>query len=210
MNTRTLLIVAAALSLLPTVSLADAGKVSHALVREVMTRHDATPGNAGLFTVLWEEANILAAHAALAAERPGDLTWMQQHARHVRHTLDPNLEPGGGPGLGYGVIPAARAVLGRMQQLKALPDASSLVKVDADRVRIAAENTLTRATELLMLSVKILEATLPEQAARRDPARDRAAPGTGHRRIPRSCVGPPITACRVDRDPERTRCRRRG
>jgi hypothetical protein len=151
--------------LLPTVSLADAGKVSHALVREVMTRHDATPGNAGLFTVLWEEANILAAHAALAAERPGDLTWMQQHARHVRHTLDPNLEPGGGPGLGYGVIPAARAVLGRMQQLKALPDASSLVKVDADRARIAAENTLTRATELLMLSAKILEATLPEQAA---------------------------------------------
>ena len=138
-------------------------KIAHAHMGHVTTAWGDTPQGQGLLPVAIAEAKVAALHATFAASRSDDLLWMQLHTRHVLHTIDPSLEPKG-PGLDYGVSKAAAGTLKHINLAAKSAGASANIKAHALHVATAAENTLTRAEDIVLLANRVLTASSADEA----------------------------------------------
>ena len=136
---------------------AKAAMESHAHIGHVMTGWTDTPGNAGLLPTAEEEAQIALQHATFAAQKIGDLKWMQTHTKHVLHAVDPSVEPTG-PGKGYGVANAATGAAKHIDFAAASGDASENVKLHATHVATSAQNVVARVERIVERGQKVLEA----------------------------------------------------
>jgi ankyrin repeat protein len=123
-----------------------------------------TPQGAGLLPTALAEAKVVVQHAGLAAKSPDNLDQMKLHAGHVLHALDPSLEAKG-PGLGYGVRPAAAGVIQHIEMAANVEGASANVKTHAVHVATAARNVVKIAGEMASLAKKIQVASTPAEAA---------------------------------------------
>ncbi len=130
---------------------------SHAHIGHVMTGWNDTPGGAGLLPTAEAEARIAVQHATFAAQKTGDLKWMQTHTRHVPHAVDPSVEAAG-PGQGYGVAKAATGVAAHIEFAAAAGDASKNVKLHATHVATSAKNVVERVKRIVERGQKVLEA----------------------------------------------------
>ncbi|MBI3993102.1 MAG: hypothetical protein HY342_07495 [Candidatus Lambdaproteobacteria bacterium] len=158
--------VLAALALAPLSALAQA----HAHVGHVAKSWSDTPGRQGLLPVLEQEAAVAAQHAGFMAGKTDNLQWMQTHARHVRHAIDPSSEPGGGPGKGYGVLKSAQGVVAHIGFAAKSPDASDNVKLHAVHIATSAQDAVEWAQRIMTLSGQVLAARSADEAA--GPARE--------------------------------------
>ncbi len=157
------LALAAALPLFSASANAAGGK-AHAHLGHVMTNWGDTPDNMGFLPTAMAEAKITLKHASLAAKDPGNLDAMKLHAGHVLNTLDPALQKKG-PGLGYGVIPAAKATIAHINFAAKSTGASNGVRAHAKHVSQTADNTTMRAEKLVALAQKIMAAKTANEAA---------------------------------------------
>lgn len=116
-----------------------------------------TPGGMALLEVARQEAEIALQHVRLAGRDSTDLANMTRHVAHVLHALDPT-EVGAGPGLGYGVRPAARAMTTRLQEAARVEDVPGVLRFHAPIAVQAARGAGTRATEAVTVARSVQRA----------------------------------------------------
>lgn len=138
--------------------------MSHMHIGHVLTGWKDTPNNNGLLPTAREEAEIAAKHSGLAAKRLSDLIWMQTHTKHVIHAVDPGKIKKG-PGLGYGVLKAAKGTAKHINLAASSADASDGVKKHAVHISMTANNTVARASKVLAHADKVLQATTASEAS---------------------------------------------
>lgn len=138
--------------------------MSHMHIGHVLTGWKDTPSNKGLLPTARAEAEIVAKHSKLAAKKLSDLTWMQMHTKHVIHAVDPG-KIGKSPGLGYGVLKSAKGTGKHINLAAKSKDASDGVKNHAVHVSMTANNTVARASNVLMHADKVLQATTASEAS---------------------------------------------
>jgi hypothetical protein len=158
-----------ALGVLSAFSLADyseasaqAGADTH--IGHVMTGFRGTPEGQGLLPTAIAEAAVVATHAGLMVRDPSNLGAMKTHAGHVLHAVDP-AEAASGPGLGYGLKPAAAGVVQHVGLAAAADGAPALVATHAPHVTASATNTVIRADRIIELAKGIQAAESAEAAA---------------------------------------------
>ncbi len=139
------------------------GNASHAHLGHVMTQWHDTPDQQGLIMTALNEAKIAQGHAEAAAKRPNDLKWMKMHTAHVLHALDPSAIAKG-PGLGYGLIKAAKGVSKHIGAAAKQADASEALKLHTVHVATAAGNAVVWAEEALRLCAAIAKSSSAGQA----------------------------------------------
>jgi hypothetical protein len=142
---------------------ADGG--AHVHIGHVISEWTDTPSNAGLLPTAKKEVIVAAAHANYAKKASDDLDSMQFHSTHVRHAIDPALEPGGGPGLGYGFLKAANGAIEHITLASESADASESVKTHTVHIVSALNNAVARNNLALVEAEAILAATTAEEAA---------------------------------------------
>jgi hypothetical protein len=165
-NTLKLALVAAVVMCPVTAEPANAQDVvpAHTHIRHVAEAFRGTPDGRGLLPTAMAEAEIAAQHAALAQRDPSDLEAMKRHAGHVMHALEPR-EIEGGPGLGYGMIRAARRSAHWVELAMASAGAGEAVGTHGPHVTTAAQSAATMAEEALEVARGIREAEAAENAA---------------------------------------------
>ncbi len=141
-----------------------AENMSHAHMGHVSTAWNDTPDGMGLLPTAVAEAEIVATHAGLAADQPGNLEWMKTHIGHVLNAVNPEVQAKG-PGLGYGVIMAAGGAAKHINFAAESEGASDNVRAHAEHVAASSVNTVTRANEIVALGQKVLAATSAADAA---------------------------------------------
>jgi len=137
---------------------------AHTHMGHVADGFRGTPEGQGLLPTAIAEAEIAARHAGLAARDPSNLEAMQNHTRHVLHAIDPSTVESG-PGLGYGVKPAATGVSRHIELAASAEGASENVSTHATHVSTAAGNVVTRSDRIIELGNQILAATSASDAA---------------------------------------------
>jgi hypothetical protein len=130
----------------------------------VTTSFQGTPNMQGLLPTALAEAKIAAQHAALAVKSEGNLDAMKLHAGHVLHALDPSIEAKG-PGLNYGVKPAAMGVAMHIYLAAQAPGASKNVMTHSIHVATSANNVMKRADEMIAVAQQIRSAKTAAEAA---------------------------------------------
>lgn len=141
-----------------------ANNMSHAHIGHVLNKWKDTPDNSGFLPTARAEAEIAIKHAGAAAKKPTDLNWMKKHTKHVIHAVDPEKITKG-PGLGYGVLKAAKGVAKHITLSAKSDNASDNIKKHAIHVNMTANNTTNRAAEILVHADKVLQATSASDAA---------------------------------------------
>jgi hypothetical protein len=131
-----------------------------------VTEHFAgTPEAQGLLTTAMAEARIVAQHAALGAQDPGNLEAMQRHAGHIIHAIAPG-EIEEGPGTGFGLVRAAEGVVRHGSLAGKSQGATQAITTHSPHVATAAQNTVRRAQQILALAQTIREhVETPAEAA---------------------------------------------
>lgn len=124
-----------------------------------------TPGGMGLLDVARQEAEIALQHARLAGRDSTDLANMTRHVAHVLHALDPT-EVGAGPGLGYGVRPAARAMTARLQEAGTVEAVPGVLRFHAPISVQAARGADARATEAVTVARSVQRAASAAEGRR--------------------------------------------
>ena len=119
-----------------------------------MDKWNDTPEMVGLLPAAIAEAEIAARHASLAAKDPSNLDAIKLHTAHVLHAVDPT-QIDGGPGQGYGVKQGAEGAAKHIMAAANSDGASGAVKAHAEHVAASAQNTVSRADEIVMLAQKI-------------------------------------------------------
>jgi len=143
---------------------ATAGNMSHAHMDHVTKSWGDTPGSKGLLPTAMAEAKIAAQHAGFAANKPGDLGWMQMHTRHVLNAIDPSVEAKG-PGMGYGVIKAASGSSKHIGFAAKSDDASENVRIHAVHVATSSQNVVTWSKQIVALGKKVIAAKTAAEAS---------------------------------------------
>ena len=138
--------------------------MAHGHIGHVMDGWRDTPDEQGFLPTAIAEAEIAAQHAGLAAQSAGNLDRMKLHAGHVINAVDPTLEMRG-PGLGYGVKRAAAGAAQHIGLAAGSDGASANVKTHAAHVSTSANNTVTRADEIVTLAQQIQGASSAAEAA---------------------------------------------
>lgn len=137
---------------------------AHAHMMHVGDAWEDTPDGMGFLPTARAEAEIAAQHAALAAEQPDNLEWMQMHAGHVIHALDPAMEAEG-PGLGYGVKQAAENTAKHITIASESGDASDNVKLHAPHIATSAGNVVTWSDMIIERAAAVRSAESAGEAA---------------------------------------------
>ena len=138
--------------------------MAHTHMGHVSDAWEDTPDGMGFLPTARAEAEIAAQHAALAAEQPDDLQWMQMHAGHVINALDPSMEMEG-PGLGYGVKAAAEGTAKHINFASESEGASDNVKLHAGHVATSAGNVMTWSDAVIERAQAVQAAGSAEAAA---------------------------------------------
>ena len=143
---------------------AEQGGAGHNHIGHVADAWNDTPEGQGLLPTALAEARIAARHAGLAAGDTSNLEAMKSHTGHVLHAVDPTAIENG-PGLGYGVKRAAEGAAKHIQAAAGSDGASQAITTHATHVATSAQNTVTRADEIVMLAQKIQGASTASAAA---------------------------------------------
>ena len=130
---------------------ADMG-AAHTHIGHVLSGWKDTPENKGFLPTAIAEAMVADKHAGLAVEKLYDLKYMQTHALHVLHAIDPTAIAKG-PGLGYGVIRAAAGAIKHIEFAAGSDGASDNVKLHATHVAASANNAVERA-QLILIEIE--------------------------------------------------------
>lgn len=133
-------------------------------IGHVVNSFTDTPMQQGLLPTAIAEARTAAQHAALAARQPTNLQYMQTHAGHVLHAIDPTIVTTG-PGLGYGVKKAAGSVAAHIELAAAAAGATPAHVTHAGHVATSARNTVARADQIVALARRVQAATAASEAA---------------------------------------------
>lgn len=138
---------------------AQEGGAGHAHIGHILDAFPATPEGEGLLPTAEAEAATAIRHAELAAGDDSNLEWMQTHARHVLRAVDPSrVEGEEGPGLGFGVKPAAEAIAQHVGMAADTEGASGEIETHATHVVAAANSVSSRADEVAQVAQEILDA----------------------------------------------------
>jgi len=117
-----------------------------------------TPDGAGLLPTALAEAATAIQHIDLAWRDTSNLDWMQTHAAHVLHAVDPSqIEEG--PGLGFGVLAAAEGIAQHIELAAGSDGASDAVQTYATHVAMAARAVADRAAQIAALAVQMESAS---------------------------------------------------
>ena len=130
----------------------------HTHVGHVATGFGRAPDGAGLLPTAQAEAQTAIQHVDLAWRDTSNLEWMQTHAAHVLHAVDPS-QAEGGPGLGFGVLAAAEGIAQHIELAAGSDGASDAVRTHANHVATAARAVAARATEIAELGVRMESAS---------------------------------------------------
>ncbi len=149
--------------LLPERALAQDGP-GHNHIGHVADGFRGTPDGMGLLPTAAAEAAVAAQHAGLAARDLTSLDGMKRHVGHVLNALDPEQMPNG-PGLGFGVLPAANGAARHIELAAAADGASDGVKAHSVHVATSSKNTAARAEHAIELAKAIMAATSADAAA---------------------------------------------
>lgn len=122
------------------------------------------PGGRGLIVAAAEEVNAAMMHANFAAGDPTNLDAMKLHVGHVLHALAP-AAGGSGPGLGFGVRPAADAIVAHIDMALSAAGASEAVRTHGPDLAAAARGVAARADRMAELGRRVLAATSAAEAA---------------------------------------------
>ena len=145
-------------------AIAEQGTAGHNHIGHVMDKWNDTPDMVGLLPAAIAEARIAAQHASLAAKDPSDLAAMQRHTAHVLHAVDPT-QIENGPGQGYGVKQAAEGAAKHIMAAANSDGASGAIKTHATHVSTSAQNSATRADEIVALAKRIAMASTASAAS---------------------------------------------
>ncbi len=143
---------AVALSTDPASALQD--NPAHTHIGHVATGFARTPDGAGLLPTAMAEAETAIQHVDLAWRDTSNLEWMQTHAAHVLHAVDPS-QVDGGPGLGFGVIAASEGIAQHIELAAGSEGASDAVRTHANHVATAARAVAGRAREIADLAAQV-------------------------------------------------------
>jgi len=155
MRTATSLLVAAsALALMSSPAGALQANPVHTHIGHVATAFGNAPNGGSLLATAQAEAATVSQHITLAERDMSNLQWMQTHAAHVLHALDPSQQAEG-PGLGMGLIPAADAIAQHIELAAGSEGASENVGRHAPHVAAAARAVSARAAEIATLMVQV-------------------------------------------------------
>lgn len=163
-RTASLVFTVAAAAILVGVSAASAQNQVATHIGHVTDNWRDTPNGVGLLQIAIEEAEVAAQHAALAANDLGNLAAMQQHTLHVLHAVDAD-QVGTGPGADYGVRRGAQGTARHIMAAANTPGASDSVKTHATHVAAAANNTVTRVTQIVNLATRIARSNAVDEVA---------------------------------------------
>jgi len=121
------------------------------------------PDGMGLMAVAEAEARTIRTHAGFMISEGTPLPLIKRHAVHVLHAIDPELTAGG-PGLGFGLDPAARAIAREMALLTDDPEAPRPLREQASHVATGAANVMAWCGTLHDLVVKVVRTSNPDVA----------------------------------------------
>jgi hypothetical protein len=137
---------------------------AHTHVGHIVTGFPAAPGGRGLLPAAIAEADIAIQHAGLGLRDPANLAAMKTHAGHVLHTMDPS-QATAGPGLGFGVKPAAQAIAQHIGLASSSQGASQAVQTHATHVGASARTVVARADQIIDLARRVQAAETPAAAS---------------------------------------------
>jgi len=137
---------------------------AHVHIRHVANSFRGTPDQQGLLATATAEAEIALQHATLALRDLEDLEAMQRHAGHVAHALDPS-EVEEGPGLGYGMVRAARGAAHYTDLSGASSGAGDAIQTHGPHVATATRSAVAMAEEALEVTEAVADAETAEEAA---------------------------------------------
>ena len=144
--------------------MAQEANPAHVHVLHVTEAFGATPDGSGLLPMAIAEATIAAEHARLAGEGdPTDIDPMIRHARHVLNAIDPGEFPTG-PGLDFGVRPAAEGIIRHIELAANSEGASQSVVTHSAHVAAASSDLVQRADEVVGLARQVLAAGVYNEA----------------------------------------------
>ncbi len=135
---------------------------AHTHIGHVATAFARTPDGSGLLATASVEADVALQHIDLAWRDTSNLDWMQTHAAHVLHALDPS-QVDGGPGSGFGLTAAAEGIAQHIELAAGSEGASDAVGRHAAHVAAAARAIAERGREIAELSAQVGSA--PEYSA---------------------------------------------
>jgi hypothetical protein len=118
-------------------------------VAHIMSGFPEAPNGAALLPVAEADAALAVQHAQLAGRDRTDIGPMVQHARHILHILDPAAFANG-PGSGFGLGPAARAVAQHVEL--AAQGAPQGVQTHSQHVAVAARAVEARTAEMIRVA----------------------------------------------------------
>ena len=137
---------------------------AHVHIRHVAESFRGTPDRQGILATATAEAEIALQHATLAARDVTNLEAMQRHAGHVINALDPTAVEDG-PGLGYGMIEAARRAAHYTELAIVSVGAGDAIQTHGPHVATAARSAVAMAEEALEVADAVVDAETAEEAA---------------------------------------------
>ncbi|MBB4287200.1 hypothetical protein [Roseospira goensis] len=137
--------------------------IAHTHIGHTMTAWTDTPGRAGLLETAEREATVVRQEARAAAAA-GTLSGIKQNTRDMRHALDPTLEPGGGPGAGYGLRRAVEGAISHVRYAAESGDATANVRAYAPEFAAKGEGVLGDIEIMIGLSDAVLAARSTDEA----------------------------------------------
>jgi len=132
-------------------------------VAHLTTSFPGAPENRGLIVTASEEANAAMMHANFAGGDPANLEAMKTHAGHVLRVLDPSY--GTGPGLGFGLKPAAEAIIAHIELAMSAQGTSPSVRALGPDLIAAARGVIARCDRIIALGERLYVAGSAAEAA---------------------------------------------
>jgi hypothetical protein len=132
-------------------------------VAHLTTSFPGAPGNRGLIVTAAEEANAAMMHANFAGGNPANLEAMKNYVGLVLRVLDPSY--GAGPGLGFGLKPAAAAIIAHIELASSAQGASPSVRALGPDLAAAARGVIARCDRIIELGERLYLAESVAEAA---------------------------------------------
>jgi hypothetical protein len=132
-------------------------------VAHLTTSFRGAPENRGLIVTASAEANAAMMHANFAGGDPANLEAMKAHVGDVLRVLDPSY--GTGPGLGFGLKPAAEAIIAHIELAMSAEGASPSVRALGPDLAAAARGVIARCDRIIELGERLYVAGSAAEAA---------------------------------------------
>jgi hypothetical protein len=132
-------------------------------VAHLTTSFPEAPGNRGLIVTAAEEANTAMMQANFAGGNPANIEAMKNYVGLLLRVLEPSYGPG--PGLGFGLKPAAEAIISHIELAMSAQDASPSVRALGPDLAAAARGVIARCDRIIQLGERLYVASTAAEAA---------------------------------------------